>query len=184
MTTQARRLLLKDGVHTEAVKQLAAGHWFLWNRIEALDNQPLVYEWATGGNECRIRYVDDHRLGLRWFDVEGPRCEPTVEVIRRNLPVYERSEIIELCSAARTEAEGIWAAYKLAVTAGPTFDPELFGAFGDVANHRDASVRKAAIYAMEQARWREFSGIAEPMAEDDPNEDVRARAAALLRALQ
>ncbi|MDI1478171.1 hypothetical protein [Polyangium sp. y55x31] len=181
---QARRLLLKDGVQTEAVRQLAQGNWFLWNRIEPLDHQPLVYEWATPASDCRIRYVDDHRLGLKWFDVEGPRCEPVIDLIRRSLPVYERAEILTLCSEARTEAEGIWAAYKLAVTAGPTFDPELFGCFGDLANHREAGVRRAAIYAMEQARWREFAGIAEPMAEDDPNEDVRGRAAALVRALQ
>ena len=125
VTTQARRLLLKDGVGTDAVRQLAAGNWFLWNRIEPLDNQPLVYEWATATSDCRIRYVDDHRLGLRWFDVEGPGCASTVEVIRRSLPVYERAEIITLCGAAKTEAEGIWAAYKLAVTAGPTFDAKL-----------------------------------------------------------
>lgn len=181
MTTQAKRLLLKDGVGTEAVKQLAAQHWFLWNRIEPLDDQPLVYEWATNASECRIRYVDDHRLGLRWFDVEGPRCEGAIGVIRANLPVYDKEELVALCTAARTEAEGIWAAYKLAVFAGPSFDPELFGAFGDLANHRDASVRRAAVYAMEQARWRELVGVAEPMAEDDPSDEVRARAAAFIR---
>ncbi|MRG94361.1 hypothetical protein [Polyangium spumosum] len=184
MTTQARRLLLKDGVGTDVVRQFAAGQWFLWNRIEPLEHQPLVYEWATPASDCRIRYVDDHRLGLRWFDVEGPGAAATIELVRRSLPVYERAEIIALCSDAKTEAEGIWAAYKLAVTAEATFDAELFGCFGDLANHRDASVRRAAVYAMEQARWREFAGIAEPMAEDDPSEDVRARAAALVRALQ
>lgn len=177
------RLLLKDGVHTEVVKQLAARHWFLWNRIEALGDQPLVYEWATNPAECRIRYVDDHRLGLRWLDIEGARVEPTVELVRGSGLVCEKEEVVALCSAARTEPEGIWAAYKLAVLAVTGFDAELFGCFGDLANHRSQAVRRAVVYAMEQARWRELLGIAEPMAEDDPDENVRASAAAFLRSM-
>jgi hypothetical protein len=185
VTAQAIRILLKETVDTEAVKRLAAAHWFLWNRIEPLDDQPLVYEWATHPDQCRIRYVHDHRLGQRWCDVSGGHIEPVLDLIRRSLPVYERAEIVASCSAARTEDEGIWASYRLAVIASTSaFDAELFGAFGDLANHRSARVRQTAIYAMEQARWREFAGIVEPMAEDDPSDEVRARAAAFVRALQ
>jgi hypothetical protein len=179
------RILLKEAVDTEAVRQLAGKYWFLWNRIEPLDDQPLVYEWATNPNECRIRYVHDHRLGQRWCDISGTGVEKVAALIRRHLPVYDKAEVVALCGAARTEEEGIWAAYRLAVFAATSpFDPEFFGAFGDLANHRSARVRQATIYAMEQVRWRELAGIVEPMAEDDPSEDVRARAAAFLRALQ
>ena len=177
------RLLVRDGVSTEAVKQLAAGRWFLWNRIEGFDDQPLTYEWATNPAECRIRYVDDHRLGLRWFDVEGSRVEPTVELLRQGGFVCEKEDVIAACAAAKTEAEGVWAAYKLAVIAVSGFDAELFGCFGDLADHRMPMVRRALVYAMEHARWRELAGVAEPMAEDDPDEGVRNAAAAFLRTL-
>jgi len=185
VTDRGTRLLLGAGVSTEAVKQLAARHWFLWNRIERDDEQPLMYEWATNPDQCRIRYIDDHRLGLRWLDITGPNPEGVIAIVRKNLPIENQTSVVAACSSAKTEEEGIWAAYKLAITAAAThFDPELFGAFGDLSNHRSARVRQAAVYAMEQARWRELSGIAEPMAEDDPDEAVRARAAAFVKGLQ
>lgn len=178
---RAVRLLCKERVEIDHVKGIAAQHWFLWNRIDRDDNQPLTYEWSTASKDCRIRFSDDHRLGLRWLDVYGSRTDETISVITRSLPIYDRNEIIALASSAKTENEGIWAAFKLAVVAAVLpFDAEFFGAFGDVANHRSVRVRHSVIYAMEQARWREFAGILEPMAEDDPDESVRARAAQAL----
>jgi sugar/nucleoside kinase (ribokinase family) len=181
---QMTRLLCKDGVDTDTVRKLAAQHWFLWNRIDRDDNQPLVYEWSTAAKDCRIRYIDDHRLGLRWFDVFGARTDETISLIARSVPLHDRGEIIALASSAKTEPESIWAAFKLAVFAPlSAFDAELFGAFGDIANHASARVRHSIIYAMEQTRWREFAGILEPMAEDDPDESVRARAAQALKTI-
>lgn len=178
------RLLCKDNVDTEAVRRLASQQWFLWNRIERDDNQPLVYEWSTAAKDCRIRFTDDHRLGLRWFDLQGPRWADVAAFIRSSVPILDRDEIIALASGAQTENEGIWAAFKLAVFASVcAFDADLFGAFGDLSNHRSAKVRDAAIYAMTQTRWSQFAGILEPIAEDDPDEGVRTRAAQALKAL-
>lgn len=178
------RFLARDGVTTEAVKQLAAGRWFLWNRIEGFGAEPLVYEWATNPTECRIRYTDDPRLGLRFFDIEGSQAAPVVELLRAGGYICSKEEVVALAASAKTEGEGIWAAYKLAVISmGLPFDSELFGCFGDLANHRSASVRRATLYAMEHARWRELIGVVEPMAEDDPDEGVRQSASAFLKSL-
>jgi hypothetical protein len=176
--------LCKDSVDTDTVRRLASQHWFLWNRIERDDNQPLLYDWSTAAKDCRIRYTDDHRLGLRWFDLHGPRQADVAALIRKSLPIHDRDELITLASSAKAENEGIWAAFKLAVFASVfAFDPDIFGAFGDLANHSSARVRDATIYAMAQTRWHEFAGILEPIAEDDPDEGVRARAAEALKTI-
>ena len=181
---QPTRLLCKDTVDTDTVRRLASQHWFLWNRIERDDNQPLVYEWSTATQDCRIRFTDDHRLGLRWFDIHGARAADAVALVKSTLPIHERHEIVALASAATDETHGIWAAFKLAVIAnGVEFDADMFGAFGDLANHRSVRVRDATIYAMAQTRWSQFAGILEPIAEDDPDEGVRARAAQALKSL-
>lgn len=183
-TQQPMRLLCKDNVDTETVRRLASQHWFLWNRIERDDNQPLVYEWATATQDCRIRFTDDHRLGLRWFDVHGARAAEMVAFIKNALPIHTREEILALASSAKEENHGIWAAFKLAVISnGAAFDGDLFGAFGDLANHRSARVRDATIYAMTQTGWSQLAGILEPIAEDDPDEGVRQRAAQALKTL-
>jgi HEAT repeats len=179
---QSTRLLCRDTVNTEMARQFASQHWFLWNRIERDDNQPLVYEWSTATKDCRIRFTDDHRLGLRWFDLVGPRAADVAVLIKSAFPIHERDEVIAGASAVADENQGIWAAFKLAVIAnGTAFDADLFGAFGDLANHRFARVRDAAIYAMAQAGWSQFAGILEPIAEDDPDEGVRQRAAQVLK---
>ena len=104
---QSMRLLCKDHVTTDSVRALASQHWFLWNRIERDDNQPLVYEWSTAAKDCRIRYTDDHRLGLRWFDLHGPRCADVGAFIRSAVPIHDRSEIIALASRVNDENEGM-----------------------------------------------------------------------------
>jgi hypothetical protein len=181
---QAIRLLCKDTVDIDTVRRLASQHWFLWNRIERDDNQPLVYEWSTATKDCRILFTDDHRLGLRWFDLHGPRVADAVALIKSTVPIHNRDEVIALAAAAKEENQGIWAAFKLAVIAnGVAFDADLFGAFGDLANHRSARVRDATIYAMAQTRWSQFAGILEPIAEDDPDEGVRMRAAQAIQSL-
>lgn len=181
---QPTRLLCRETVDTDTVRRLASQHWFLWNRIERDDNQPLVYEWSTATQDCRIRFTDDHRLGLRWFDLTGARAAEMAVFIKSTLPICERDEVITLASAAKDENQGIWAAFKLAVLAnGTAFDADMFGAFGDLANHRSTRVRDAAIYAMAQTRWSQFAGILEPIAEDDPDEGVRMRAAQAIKSL-
>jgi len=181
---QTTRLLCRETVDIDTVRRLASQNWFLWNRIERDDNQPLVYEWSTAAKDCRIRFTDDHRLGLRWFDLQGARAAEIATFIKSALPIYERDEVITLAGAATDENQGIWAAFRLAVIAnGTAFDADTFGAFGDLANHRSARVRDAAIYAMAQTRWSQFAGILEPIAEDDPDEGVRTRAAQALKSL-
>jgi len=181
---QPTRLLCKETVDIDTVRKLASQNWFLWNRIERDDNQPLVYEWSTATQDGRIRFTDDHRLGLRWFDLQGPRAGEIATFIKRTLPIYERDEVITLAGAAKDENQGIWACFRLAVISnGTAFDADLFGAFGDLANHRSARVRDAAIYAMAQTRWSQFAGILEPIAEDDPDEGVRMRAAQAIQSL-
>jgi hypothetical protein len=181
---QATRLLCQDTVDTDTVRRLASQHWFLWNRIERDDNQPLIYEWSTAAKDCRIRFTDDHRLGLRWFDLMGPRAADVAALIKSSLLIQSREEVMAMASAAKDENQGIWASFKLAVVAhGVAFDADLFGAFGDLANHRFARVRDAAIYAMAQTGWSQFAGILEPIAEDDPDEGVRTRAAQALKSL-
>ena len=181
---QPTRLLCGDTVDTDTVRRFASQHWFLWNRIERDDNQPLVYEWSTAAKDCRIRFTDDHRLGLRWFDLVGLRAADVAVLIKSTVPIAEREEVIVTASAAKDENPGIWSAFKLAVIAnGTAFDADMFGAFGDLANHRFARVRDAAIYAMAQTGWSQFAGIIEPIAEDDPDEGVRMRAAQALKGL-
>jgi len=178
-----RRFLLKDGVGAEHVRQVAAQHWFFWNKINALDGQTLEYVWATKPDECLIHLYEDRLVGLRYLVVEGPKRVDAFGVIARNLPVCDRFEIIALCNEAKTPDAAVRAARKLGVFANAEFDVELFGCFGDLAEHRSAEVRLAAIVAMEYAGWKQFAGLLEPMVADDPNDEVRTQAAALLARL-
>ncbi len=181
---QWMRLLCKETVDTDTVRKFASQYWFLWNRIERDDNQPLVYEWSTAQQDCRIRYTDDHRLGQRWFELQGPGVQQAAILVKSAFPIYQREEVIALASEAKDENHAIWAAFRLAVWVyGLPFDPDMFGAFGDLANHRSTRARDAAIYAMGQTGWPQFAGILEPMAEDDPDEGVRMRAKMALGAL-
>lgn len=178
-----RRFLLKDGVGADHVRQVAAKHWFFWNKIDAPDGQPLEYVWATKPDECLIRLYEDRLVGLRYLVVEGPKRAEAFGIIARNLPVCDRFEIIALCNEAKTSDAAVRAARRLGVFANAEFDVELFGCFGDLAEHRSAEVRLAAIVAMEYAGWKQFAGLLEPMAEDDPNDEVRTQAKALLAQL-
>jgi hypothetical protein len=181
---QWTRLVCRETVETDTVRRFASEVWFLWNRIERDDNQPLVYEWATAAKDCRIRFTDDHRLGVRFLDFMGPKADEVAHLVKTKLPMYEREEIVALANSAKEENQGIWGAFRLAVAVhGTGFDPEAFGAFGELANHRSSRVREAAIYAMSQAGWPQFAGILEPMAADDPEESVRARATFALQSL-
>jgi HEAT repeats len=181
---QWARLVCRETVDSDTVRRLATQHWFLWNRIERDENQPLVYEWQNATKDCRIRFTDDHRLGVRWIDFIGPKAEEVAAFVKSILSMYERAEILELASSAKDENYGIWAAFRLAVLVNGTgFDPEAFGAFGELANHRSPRVREATIYAMSQAGWPQFAGLLEPMAEDDPEEAVRMRASLALQSL-
>lgn len=181
---QWTRLVCRETVDVDTVRRVATNSWFLWNRIERDDNQPLVYEWSTAAKDCRIRFTDDHRLGVRFFDFMGDKAAEVAHFVKNTLPTYERDEIIALANSAKEENHGIWAAFKLAVLAhGTVFDPEEFGAFGELANHRSPRVREATIYAMSQTGWAQFAGILEPMADDDPEESVRARAKFALESL-
>lgn len=181
---QWTRLVCRETVETDTVRRFASDFWFLWNRIERDDNQPLVYEWSTAAKDCRIRFTDDHRLGVRFLDFMGPKADEVAHLVKTTLPMYEREEIIALANSAKEENPGIWAAFKLAVLVhGTGFDPEAFGAFGELANHRSIRVREATIYAMAQTGWTQFAGILEPMADDDPDEQVRVRAKLALQSL-
>jgi hypothetical protein len=178
-----RRFLLKEGIGAEHVQQVAAQHWSPWKKVDALASQGLEYVWTTKPEECLIHLYEDRLLGLRYLVVEGPKRADAFAVIARNLPVWDRFEIIALCNEARTSDAAVRAARKLGVFANAEFDVELFGCFGDLAEHRSAEVRLAAVVAMEYAGWKQFAGLLEPMVADDPNDEVRTQAAALLARL-
>jgi hypothetical protein len=178
-----RRFLLKDEVGSEQVRQVAAQHWFLWDRRESVEDLSIEYVWATKPKECLIRYREDPRVALRYLVLEGPKLFDAFPVIAQRLPVVDRFEILALCNGARTPDAAVRAARKLGVFANADFDAELFGCFGDLSEHRSVEARLASIVAMEYAGWKQFAGLLEPMIADDPNPEVSAQASALLAKL-
>jgi hypothetical protein len=178
-----RRFLLKDGVSLEQVRQVASAHWHFWNRVEGHGEEPTEYHWAIKPESFRVRCVEDPFVNLRYLIVEGPQRAAAFPVIAQNLPVHDRFEILALCRGANLADAAIRAAHKLGIFCNAEFDAELFGCFGDLAEHRMAEVRRAALLAMEYTGWKELAGLLEPMIEDDPVADLRERAAALLKKL-
>lgn len=140
----------------------------------------MIREWTSARSPAAIRYVDDPILGLRFLEISGDGTEDVASWVAMLLPVRDRNVLDSMVRSVDAPPSWIALMSLAGILGSLDFDPERFLILGNGLVHFDASVRLAALRAVDYLDWPEFDKPLQRIAESDPDREVRTEAGNLL----
>jgi hypothetical protein len=126
-----------------------------------------------------IHYVDDVRIGVRYFVVKGE--QRWVQRIRQSFPIMTDEAIFERARTAGSDAERIEATFMIALVGGREPQKNALAELKASLHHASEEVRHAAILAAGYTSWPALEKDLEELAERDESPRVQDRAQRLLQ---
>jgi hypothetical protein len=149
------------------------------------DGRRVPYEqvWAVPDETTAVNYFEDPISGLNFILLRGAELSRLEMEFDERLHNYDPEETIELAEGAQSHDDQVEAITRLALT-WPEYNPQVFKVFEAYATQPpNPLLREATVNAMGYHRWPEFRPLLERIAAQDPAENVRQHAQAILAAL-
>jgi hypothetical protein len=184
----SRRLVLRDHVEDAAIRSLAddAG----WSVVGAIARDPeqgifseVKWDARDGGS---VHYIVDEFADAAYLvaaNEESAAADAALARIEARLPVWSVGELLEDCYVHVYPAGWAKSLLRLGVGAPLTADEPVLEHVRFSAGHRDAPVRRAALWAMVYTAWAEFADDIARLAQDDEDPQVADEARRALELL-
>lgn len=178
----SRKLVLHDRTEPEEVRAAAErNNWTFAGQIDRDQENGVFHEvrWNTddGGS---VHYVIDEFADVLYLVVrhEDPAAaERLAATIESSLPVWTVDDLLEECYVQVYPAGWAKALLRLGVGAPLEETEPVLAHVRFSAGHRDAEVRRAAVWAMVYAEWPVYREILANLAETDEDQRVSREAA-------
>lgn len=142
--------------------------------------------FRTLDGQTLVRHLIDGRTGYPLLIVESESSiTETIQKIHSLFPTYSREDIFRMLREPvdfEEYAKGVF--YLGCLGLGKRCDVEILELFRQIFQQPDPNVRLDGLDAMAYAAWPEFQDLVQPLAETDPDEDVRQSAARFLEGLK
>jgi hypothetical protein len=132
----------------------------------------VIYE--TKLTKSRIHYMIEKVRDLPYLIINGEDIERTVKLIHASLPIHSREDIIRMIQSPGDQEEYIKGILYLGLQGKfKECDNETLETFKQVLQHENPDIRTTTIIAMFYSGWSEFQDLVKPIAQEDPDIDVR-----------
>lgn len=151
-----------------------------WDLIEEVARGPhrlFQRHWRTTDGRATVGYVEDHRLGLRFFTIEGEGREPTLAHLRSAIALEDTESAMTAAESATDATDRAGAILRLARLAPPVAKTRWIEMLRSGLAHENGAVRAAAVLAGAYIAWPEII----PLLEHNPIETHSERAIAWIR---
>ena len=139
--------------------------------------------WTTANSASAVHYLEDPLVGLTWISIRGVDVSSLTTAMALRIELIDREEALERAEGAVSHNVKLEALARVAVTF-HQFDPRAFLVFAAFATEPgDALLREAAANLMAYRAWPEFVPVLGQMVADDADNNVRRRAAEVLKHL-
>ena len=177
------RITLTPSVSRGTFEHLAhLSGWMLYSVIEQSVEHPYEQIWTVGGGTSAVHYIEDTRLVVAYVLTMGEQEARIADEVVAALPTVGTRDAADWARGAADDDSKARAAGYLATTAPAAADAGSLAAFAHLLADPAPAVRRAAAFAASFPSWPELLDLIEPLAAQDPDGDVRATAAAILRA--
>jgi hypothetical protein len=179
-------LILKPGVTRAHFERAATDAGFAHFETRPGDGA-RAYEqvWAWPHLErphAAVHYLETELVHFPYVVVRGSEVPELAAKLTDRLPTYSRAELIDDAMNATEHDQQVYALNRLAVGF-PKSEPAVFGIMMNfILGGATPLLREAAVNALGFHAWPEVKWLVEKIAAEDPHDNVRERAAALLAA--
>jgi hypothetical protein len=180
-------LILKPGVTRAHYERAATDAGFAHFETRPGDGDRAAHEqvWAWPDLErphAAVHYLESPLVSFAYVVVRGSEVPELAARLTDRLPIYSRAELIDDAMNALTHDEQVYAINRLAVGF-PQCEPAALGVLTNyILAGATPLLREAAVNALGFHGWPEVKWLVAKLAAEDPADNVRARAAALLAA--
>lgn len=179
--TQGEYLVLYSDLGREDFVRVAEGRGWIKEKTREGDGDKVSYQeiWTTPDRTGVVNYVDDPLSGTRFLWLHGAGMDQILREIAARLPCYDQEDLLDLAAQPEDHDEAVQAVMRIAVGF-PRFDPRALRVFEIYLQHPSPLLRRATIQAIAYRRWPEGLPLLEKVAQEDPDEAVRAFARRVL----
>ncbi|MDC0715394.1 HEAT repeat domain-containing protein [Nannocystis bainbridge] len=179
------RIVIEDRVTRWKVSCFAADHGLVfYDKVPESDANPEEVIWASRDGATRLHRLEDRFAGLAYLILDG---EEEASLTTRAIDELDGLSLATLLIALAADPDAARAfpvIAALGVLAPPAFEPHVFAVFSRLLADADPSLRGKALAAAAYPAWPEFVPLMTAMASDDPDPDVRERAAVAVAAFR
>jgi HEAT repeats len=184
-------LVLHESVSREDVGY--AGYETSWGFSEAIKNcegvvREVIYREVRhpgGIRENFVHYLTEKVRNLPYLIVYGESITDVMNDVCTSLPVLTREEIIRMVQASEGNETYLKGIIYLGLQGKfKECDAETLGLFKQVLQDQNPEVRNTAIVAMSYTGWPELRELVQPLAETDPDPQVRQTASQFLSGVE
>ena len=133
--------------------------WVLTREIPRGPKRIFQRHWQTRDGRATISYVEDHRLGLRFFTVDGENRDATLAHLRSALAFEDAESVLSAAESATDASARVGAILKIARLAPDAVDARWMAMFQANLMHENAAVRAAALLASAYVGWPELAPL-------------------------
>ena len=146
--------------------------WVLTREVARGPKRLFQRYWQTRDGTSTVGYVEDHRLGLRFFTVEGEGRDATLAHLRSALAFDDTESVLSAAESATDASARVGAILKIARLAPATADDRWTAMFQAGLAHENAAVRAASVLASAYVGWPELAPLLAPSGgESDAHSD-------------
>ncbi|HEX8705525.1 MAG TPA: HEAT repeat domain-containing protein [Myxococcaceae bacterium] len=176
------RIALGEGAsETEAREVARARGWRLTHDVPGNAEGPRELVWAAEGGAA-VHFYDDPPVLYMVVEGSPAQVRALADAVRASLPVFGYNEAARAVGAGGSPDQLKLALRRTAVAAPSRHDPRFFELLLSGLRHADARVRAGTVFALSYVGWPAFRPELERLAQADPDAEVRANAARLLKA--
>ena len=161
-------LIAGDEVERQSLDWIwGAQGWELTREVARGPKRLFQRHWRTRDGRATIAYVEDHRLGLRFFIVDGEDRDATIGHLRGAVALKDTESVLVAAESATAPDARVGAILKLARLAPPALDARWKAILVAALEHENDAVRAAAVLASAYIGWPELIPLLEKNAAKD-----------------
>jgi hypothetical protein len=156
-----------------------------WRRMGVLPRKTTqMFEviWQSPDESSVIRFIRDHLVDVEFMVFQGPQARALRELVAAALPIFDFASCLEMAHDDDPDERALALPF-LAVLSPGVCDAELLELFWRLSGDEHDKVRLALLQALSRIAWPELRPVARKMAQEDPVERFRRRAAWLAHCL-
>lgn len=179
------RIVIEDRVTRWKVSCFAVDRGLVfYDKVPESDANPEEIIWISRDGATRLHRLDDRFAGVAYLVVDGADEASLAADAIDELDGLSLATLLAALAVDADAARSFPVIASLGVLAPPSFDPRVFDHFSRLLADEDPALRSKALTAAAYPTWPEFLPLLEAMASEDPDPEVRERAAVALAAFR